>query len=67
MAVFGPIAPLVMEDVFKGSKERQARFRNRTSSAVWTRDMLTEAEVVRDREARERLEREGGWNFRPAQ
>jgi hypothetical protein len=65
MAVFGPIAPLVMEEVFQGNKERQAKFRNRTSSAVWTRDMLTQEEVVRDRQARERLEREGGWSFRP--
>lgn len=67
MQVFGPIAPLVMEEVFKGNKERQARFRNRTSSAVWTRDQLTADEVRRDREARERLEREGGWSFRPGQ
>lgn len=64
--VFGPIAPLAMEEVFKGgSKERTARFRARTSSANWGgADRLTEEERRRDREARERLEREGGWSFR---
>lgn len=66
LQVFGPIAPLVMEEVFKGgNKERQARFRARTSSAVWTRDQLTADEVRRDKEARERMDREGGWTFRP--
>lgn len=65
LQVFGPIAPLVMEEVFKGNKERQAKFRARTSSAVWTRDQLTAEEVRRDREARERMDREGGWSFRP--
>ena len=67
LQVFGPIAPLVMEEVFKGgNKERQARFRARTSSAVWTRDQLTADEIRKDKEARERMDREGGWTFRPS-
>lgn len=65
MKVFGPIAPLSMEDVFKGaSKDRMKRFRDRTSSANWNGpDRLTEEERKKDREARERLEREGGWTY----
>lgn len=64
MKVFGPIAPLMMEEVFKGNKERQAKFRARTSSANWNGpDRLTEEERRRDFEARERLERDGGWTF----
>ena len=62
--VFGPIAPLMMEEVFKGNKERQAKFRARTSSANWNGpDRLTEEERRRDYEARERLERNGGWVY----
>lgn len=64
MKVFGPIAPLMMEEVFKGNKERQAKFRKRTSSANWAgADRLTEEERRRDQEAREKLEREGGWTM----
>lgn len=64
LKVFGPIAPLMMEEVFKGNKERQARFRARTSSANWNGpDRLTEDERRRDFEARERLEQNGGWTF----
>lgn len=64
MKVFGPIAPLMMEEVFKGNKERQAKFRKRTSSANWNGpDRLTEDERKKDREARERLERDGAWTF----
>ena len=65
MKVFGPIAPLSMEEVFKGaSKDRMKRFRDRTSSANWNGpDRLTEEERRRDREARERFEREGGWTY----
>jgi len=67
MKVFGPIAPLVMEEVFKGNKERQAKFRARTSSANWNGpDRLTEDERKRDFEAREKLERDGGWTFNGA-
>lgn len=64
MKVFGPIAPLMMEEVFKGNKERQAKFRKRTSSANWNGpDRLTEDERRKDREAREKLEKNGGWTF----
>lgn len=64
LQVFGPIAPLMMEEVFKGNKERQARFRARTSSANWNGpDRLTEEERRRDREAREKLETEGAWTY----
>jgi hypothetical protein len=63
--VFGPIAPLRMEVVFK-NKDRHKKFRDRTSSANWSgADRLTEEERQKDREARERMEREGGWTFRP--
>jgi hypothetical protein len=62
--IFGPIAPLQMEEVFK-NKERHKKFRDRTSSAVWTNDKVTEEERKKDREARERLIREGGWTFQP--
>lgn len=66
LKVFGPIAPLVMEEVFKGNKERHAKFRKRTSSANWNGpDRLTEEERRKDQVARERLEREGGWTFNP--
>lgn len=64
--VFGPIAPLQMEEVFK-NKDRHKRFRDRTSSANWSgADRLTEEERRRDREGRERLMREGGWTFNGA-
>ncbi|KIW07872.1 uncharacterized protein PV09_01786 [Verruconis gallopava] len=66
-SVFGPIAPLRMEEVFR-NKERQKKFRERTSSANWSgADRLTEEERQRDREARERLMRDGGWSFIPGQ
>lgn len=64
MNVFGPIGPLSMEEIFKGSKERQAKFRARTSSANWNGpDRLTEEERRKDREAREKLQREGAWTY----
>lgn len=67
MKVFGPIAPLMMEEVFKGNKERQAKFRARTSSANWNGpDRLTDEERRRDLEARERFEKDGGWTFNGA-
>lgn len=62
--IFGPIAPLQMEEVFK-NKDRHRKFRDRTSSALWTNDKITEEERRKDREARERLIREGGWTFQP--
>lgn len=65
-SVFGPIAPLMMEEVFKGNKERHEKFRKRTSSANWNgADKLTEAERRKDLEGRERLQRDGAWTFNP--
>lgn len=72
--VFGPMAPLHMEEIFRangngnngnGNRERQAaRFRNRTSSANWSGpDRLTEEEIQRDLEARRRLMIEGEWKI----
>lgn len=64
MKVFGPIAPLMMEEMFKGNKERQAKFRKRTSSANWNGpDRLTEDERRKDQAAREKLEKDGAWTF----
>lgn len=65
-AVFGPIAPLKMEEIFaKGNKERLKRLKDRTSSANWIKsgDALTLEEVRIDREQRERMRLEGGWRF----
>ncbi|KAK4937200.1 hypothetical protein LTR10_022105 [Elasticomyces elasticus] len=65
-AVFGPVAPLKMEEIFaKGNKDRLKRLRDRTSSANWTLsgDGLTLEEVKADREQRERMRVEGGWRF----
>ncbi|RMZ88589.1 hypothetical protein DV736_g4181, partial [Chaetothyriales sp. CBS 134916] len=65
-AVFGPIAPLKMEEIFsKGNKERLKRLRDRTSSANWTMsgDGLTLEEVRADREQRERIRLDGGWQY----
>jgi hypothetical protein len=63
--VFGPIAPLNMEQVFP-NKERHKRFRERTSSAFWANDQVTEEERRKDREAKERLVREGAWTYNPS-
>lgn len=65
-SVFGPIAPLMMEEVFKGTKtDRLKRFRERGSSARWVEsgDQVTAEEKRRDGEMRERLFREGGWSY----
>lgn len=60
-AVFGPVQSPHMEEMFR---ERHHRFRSRTSSANWAgADRLTEEEIRRDVEARQRLRREGGWTF----
>ncbi|KAJ4295198.1 hypothetical protein N0V90_007208 [Kalmusia sp. IMI 367209] len=63
--VFGPIPPLNMEQVFP-NKERHKRFRERTSSAYWANDQVTEEERRKDREAKERLFREGAWTYNPS-
>jgi hypothetical protein len=64
-AIFGPIGPLQMEEVFKNSKDRLKKFRDRTSSANWGgADRLTEEERKKDRELRERLMDDGGWDYK---
>jgi Inner centromere protein, ARK binding region len=61
--VFGPIAPLHMEEIFK-NKDRHHRFRARTSSANWTgQDRLTAEDILKDNEAREKLIANGGWSY----
>ncbi|PNS15062.1 Inner centromere protein-related protein pic1 [Sphaceloma murrayae] len=68
-SVFGPIATLNMDEVFKGgdrkTQDRMRRYRERGESAMWVEsgDQVTSAEKRRDREARERVVREGGWRF----
>ncbi|EMD01146.1 hypothetical protein BAUCODRAFT_61455 [Baudoinia panamericana UAMH 10762] len=68
--VFGPIAELKMEEVFKGGKnqDRLKKFRDRGSSAAWIEsgDAVTSAEKRRDMELRERVVREGGWRYEPS-
>ncbi len=62
--IFGPPAPLNMEEVFNKSKERWHKFRARTSSANWSgADRLTEDEIRKDLVARDRLRRDGGWSY----
>lgn len=63
--VFGPIAPLQMEEVFKNSKDKLKKFRDRTSSANWNgADRLTEEERKKDRKAREQMMVDGGWDYK---
>lgn len=62
--VFGRPGPLVMEEVFSKSKDKFHKFRQRTSSANWSgTDKLTEDEVKKDLEARDRVRRQGGWTY----
>ncbi|KAM0431968.1 hypothetical protein ACHAPT_005223 [Fusarium lateritium] len=62
--IFGPPAPLNMEEVFNQSKERFHKFRARTSSANWSgTDRLTEDDIRKDLAARDKLRREGGWSY----
>ncbi|KAK0712280.1 hypothetical protein B0T21DRAFT_454810 [Apiosordaria backusii] len=64
MQVFGPPAPLNMEEVFSKSKDRWHKFRARTSSANWSgTDRLTEDEVRKDNLARDKMRRDGGWSY----
>jgi hypothetical protein len=64
MQVFGPPAPLNMEEVFNKTKDRWHKFRARTSSANWSgADRLTEEDVRKDMAARDRMRREGGWSY----
>ncbi len=62
--VFGPIAPLDMAEIFRGNKDRMQKFRNRTSSANWNgQDRLTQEEIQRDLELRQRLIANGEWTY----
>lgn len=62
--VFGQPGPLIMEEVFSKSKDRFHKFRARTSSANWSgSDKLTEDEIRRDLEGRDRVRRQGGWTY----
>lgn len=58
--VFGPMAKLDMDAIFKENK--QGRFRARTSSANWSgQDRLTQAEIQADQEARKKITEVGKW------
>ncbi|KAM0277109.1 hypothetical protein ACHAQH_006053 [Verticillium albo-atrum] len=62
--IFGPPAPLVMEEVFSKNKDRWHKFRARTSSANWSgTDRLTEDEIKKDSVARTRMRKDGAWTF----
>ncbi|KAG5981116.1 hypothetical protein E4U55_003304 [Claviceps digitariae] len=62
--IFGPPAPLNMEEVFNKSKDRFHKFRARTSSANWSgADRLTEEDIRKDLIARDKLRRDGGWSY----
>jgi hypothetical protein len=62
--IFGPPRPLDMEVVFNKSKERFHKFRARTSSANWDgEDRLTQDEIRKDVEARDKLRRQGFWTY----
>ncbi|TVY41709.1 Inner centromere protein-related protein [Lachnellula occidentalis] len=62
--IFGNPGPLNMEEVFSKSKDRFGKFRNRTSSANWGGiDRLTEDEIRKDLQARDKLRRQGGWSY----
>lgn len=62
--IFGQPGPLNMEEVFSKSKDRFGKFRNRTSSANWSGiDRLTEDEIRKDLQARDKLRRQGGWTY----
>jgi len=64
MAIFGPPAPLNLEEVFNKSKDRHHKFRARTSSANWSgADRLTEEEIRKDLLARNKMRKDGGWSY----
>ncbi|EHK97288.1 putative Inner centromere protein-related protein pic1 [Glarea lozoyensis 74030] len=53
-----------MEQVFNKSKDKFPKFRDRTSSANWGGiDRLTEDEIRKDLQARQRMQRAGGWEY----
>lgn len=62
--IFGPPAPLNMEEVFSKSKDKFHKFRARTSSANWSgADRLTEEDIRKDLAGRDKIRREGGWSY----
>lgn len=62
--IFGGPKELDMEAVFNKSKERFHKFRARTSSANWSgEDRLTQDEINKDVEARNKLRRQGFWSY----
>ncbi|KAH8659218.1 hypothetical protein BGZ60DRAFT_456713 [Tricladium varicosporioides] len=62
--IFGNPGPINMEEVFNKSKDKFSRFRDRTSSANWGGiDRLTEDEIRKDLEARDKVRRQGGWSY----
>jgi hypothetical protein len=64
MQIFGPPRPINMEEVFSKSKDRFHKFRARTSSANWSgSDRLTEEDIRKDLQARDKMRREGGWSY----
>jgi hypothetical protein len=59
--VFGPMAKLDMEAIFR-TDGKQGRFRARTSSANWGgADRLTQSEILADQEARRKMMETGKW------
>jgi hypothetical protein len=60
--VFGPLAPLNLDEMFSNTKDRWHKFRTRTSSANWSgTDQLTEEDIQRIwRRGIRCVEREGG-------
>jgi len=64
MQIFGPPRPINMEEVFSKSKDRFQKFRARTSSANWSgSDRLTEEDIRKDLQARDKMRKEGGWSY----
>ncbi|KAI9762478.1 MAG: hypothetical protein M1840_001238 [Geoglossum simile] len=62
--VFGPVAPLHMEEIFRDNT-RQHRLKNRSSSANWSgQDALTQEDIQSYTEERERLIANGGWTYK---
>ncbi|KAI5845684.1 hypothetical protein DFP73DRAFT_572921 [Morchella snyderi] len=65
--VFGPMARLDMDAIFRDGGGRQ-KFRARTSSANWSgADRLTPDEIAADMEARRKMIEQGGWKYQPPQ
>lgn len=62
--IFGGPKELDMEAVFSKNKEKFPKFRARTSSANWSgEDRLTQDEIKKDVEARDKLRRQGFWTY----